>query len=193
MNDLIQFSLSLVNMICYLFFSDETTNKRHLEYTPYAFWLRWDFYKRCIFVEKYFMVQRIQTLYLFIVIVLQSVLLSTNIAKYVALSGEEIIYKTIEIPLLSALASFTALIPAISLFLYRKRMLQMRFNIFNSILLLALQGFIVYYIVLFYRQSTSFVFSIQSVFPVISIILSILAIRNILKDELLIKSLHRLR
>jgi hypothetical protein len=139
------------------------------------------------------MVQRIQTLYLFIVIVLQSVLLSTNIAKYVALSGEEIIYKTIEIPLLSALASFTALIPAISLFLYRKRMLQMRFNIFNSILLLALQGFIVYYIVLFYRQSTSFVFSIQSVFPVISIILSILAIRNILKDELLIKSLHRLR
>jgi hypothetical protein len=139
------------------------------------------------------MIQRIQTLYLFIVIVLQSVLLSTGIAKYITLSSEEIYKKTMDLPLLAALTSFTALIPAISLFLYRKRMLQMRFNIFNSILLVALQGFIVYYIVSFSDQGASFVFTIQSMFPVISLILSILAIRNILKDELLIKSLHRLR
>jgi hypothetical protein len=77
--------------------------------------------------------------------------------------------------------------------LYRKRMLQMRFNIFNSILLVVLQGFIVYYIVSFASRTTNFVFTIQSVFPVISLILSILAVRNILKDELLIRSLHRLR
>jgi hypothetical protein len=139
------------------------------------------------------MIQRIQTLYLFIVIVLQSVLLSTSIAKYVALSGDEMIYKTMDLPLLAALTSFTALIPAISLFLYRKRTLQMRFNIYNSILLLTLQGIIVYYIVSFSGQGASFVFTIQSVFPVISLILSVLAIRNILKDDLLIKSLHRLR
>jgi heme A synthase len=94
---------------------------------------------------------------------------------------------------LAALTSFTALIPAISMFLYRKRILQMRFNIFNSILLVALQGFIVYYIVTCINRDTKFIFSIQSVFPVISLILSILAIRNILKDEILIKSLHRLR
>jgi hypothetical protein len=75
------------------------------------------------------------------------------------------------------------------MFLYKKRMLQMRFNIFNSILLVALQGFIVYYIV----RGTGFIFTVQSIFPVISLILSILAIRNILKDELLIKSLNRLR
>jgi hypothetical protein len=138
------------------------------------------------------MIQRIQTLYLFIVIVLQSVLLSTHIAKCVDLSGNEIIYKTMENHLLAALASLTAMIPAISLFLYKKRILQMRFNIFNSILLLALQGFIVYYIISFLDGRTT-VFAIQSVFPVISLILSILAVRNILKDELLIKSLHRLR
>jgi hypothetical protein len=139
------------------------------------------------------MIQRIQTLYLFIVIVLQSVLLSTGIAKYITLSGDKMPYKTMDLPLLAALTSFTALIPAISLFLYRKRILQMRFNIFNSILLFALQGFTVYYIVSFSGQGTSFVFTVQSVFPVISLILSVLAIRNILKDELLIKSLHRLR
>ncbi|MDR2383655.1 MAG: DUF4293 domain-containing protein [Prevotellaceae bacterium] len=139
------------------------------------------------------MIQRIQTLYIFIVIVLQSVLLSTNIAKSVDPSGNEIIYKTMENFLLAALASLTALIPAISMFLYKKRILQMRFNIFNSILLVALQGFIVYYIVSYLNSGVSFVFMLQSVFPVISLILSILAIRNILKDELLIKSLHRLR
>ncbi|MDR0724814.1 MAG: DUF4293 domain-containing protein [Prevotellaceae bacterium] len=140
------------------------------------------------------MIQRIQTLYIFIVIVLQSILLSTNIAKCVDLSsGNEIIYKTMDNFLIAALTSLTALIPAISMFLYKKRILQMRFNIFNSILLVALQGFIVYYIVSYINSETSSVFMIQSLFPVISLILSILAIRNILKDELLIRSLHRLR
>jgi hypothetical protein len=79
------------------------------------------------------------------------------------------------------------------MFLYKKRILQMRFNIFNSILLVALQGFIVYYIILYIGRGTGFIFTIQSVFPVISLILSILSIRNILKDELLIKSLNRIR
>jgi hypothetical protein len=77
------------------------------------------------------------------------------------------------------------------MFLYKKRILQMRFNIFNSILLVALQGFIVYYIISYI--SNGFIFTIQSVFPAISLILSILAIRNILKDEFLIKSLNRIR
>jgi hypothetical protein len=139
------------------------------------------------------MIQRIQTLYLFIVIVLQSVLLSTSIAKYADGAGQEIIVKTMNIHLLAALSSFTALIPAISMFLYKKRILQMRFNIFNSILLVALQGFVVYYLVQYMNRGTGFVFTIQSVFPVISLILSILAVRGILKDELLIKSLNRIR
>ncbi|MDR3245077.1 MAG: DUF4293 domain-containing protein [Prevotellaceae bacterium] len=139
------------------------------------------------------MIQRIQTLYLLVVIILQSVLLSTNIAKYIDLSGIEHVCRTANFSLLAALASITALIPAISLFLYKKRMLQMRFNIFNSILLVALQGFIIYNIASFFNQEITFKFSIQSVFPVISLILSILAIRNILKDELLIKSFNRIR
>ncbi|MDR1582633.1 MAG: DUF4293 domain-containing protein [Prevotellaceae bacterium] len=137
------------------------------------------------------MIQRIQTLYLFIVIILQSILLSTSIAKYADPAGKETLYKTMDFPMLAALASFTALIPAISMFLYKNRILQMRFNIFNSILLVALQGFIVYYIL--QVRVPGFIFTIQSIFPVIALILSILAIRNILKDELLIKSLNRLR
>jgi hypothetical protein len=79
------------------------------------------------------------------------------------------------------------------MFLYKKRLLQMRFNIFNSILLVAVQGFIIYYIISYIGSGTGFIFTIQSIFPVISLILSILAIRNILKDEFLIKSLNRIR
>jgi hypothetical protein len=135
------------------------------------------------------MIQRIQTLYLFIVIVLQSVLLATGIIK----ESNEIICKTMNLPMLAVLASLTSLIPAISMFLYKKRILQMRFNIFNSILLVALQGFIIYYIIPYTGRETGFIFTVQAVFPVISLVLSILAIRNILKDELLIKSLNRIR
>lgn len=139
------------------------------------------------------MIQRIQSLYLFIVIVLQSILLSTNIAKYINPEGIEVVFKTTDMLIVAILACFTALIPAVSLFLYKKRMLQIRFNIFNSILLFALQGFIIYYIVKFYTAPPLFKFSIPSVFPVISLIFSVLAIRGILKDELLIRSLNRIR
>jgi hypothetical protein len=138
------------------------------------------------------MIQRIQSVYLFLVTVLQVTLLMSDIATYID-EGGETICKTTSLPIVAALTSLTAIIPAISMFLYRKRILQIRFNIFNSILLVALQGFIVYYAVSFYRVAVSFNFSITSTFSIISIILSILAIRSILKDELLIRSLNRIR
>jgi hypothetical protein len=117
--------------------------------------------------------------------------LSTDIGKYTdPVEGVEVLRKTFNYPLLAALSALTSLIPAVSTFLYGRRMLQMRFNIFNSILLVALQGFIVYYIIADGEKTT---FAIQSVFPAISLVLSILAIRNILRDELLIKSLNRIR
>ncbi|MDR2466089.1 MAG: DUF4293 domain-containing protein [Prevotellaceae bacterium] len=138
------------------------------------------------------MIQRVQSVYLFLVTVLQVILLMSDIATYIDERGETIC-RTTNLPIVAALTSLTAIIPAISMFLYRKRILQMRFNIFNSILLAALQGFIIYYVVSFYRAAVSFSFSITSTFSIISIILSILAIRNILKDELLIRSLNRIR
>ncbi|MDR1897630.1 MAG: DUF4293 domain-containing protein [Prevotellaceae bacterium] len=138
------------------------------------------------------MIQRIQTLYLFLIVVLQSILLLSNIAKYIADEAEIICY-TKDLGTVAILTSLTALIPAISMFMYKKRIRQMRFNIFNSIILVALQGFIIYYIIGYINKSSSFIFSLPSIFPVISLILSILAIRNILKDELLIKSLNRIR
>jgi len=133
------------------------------------------------------MIQRIQTLYLLIIVVLQAILLSSNLGQNV-----ETVFKIKDIPILAALACFTTFIPAVSMFLYKKRMLQIRFNIFNSILLLVLQGFVIYYITQ-HTQDPAFKFSYTLAFPVVSLILSILAIRNILRDELLIKSLNRIR
>lgn len=139
------------------------------------------------------MIQRIQTVYLFIVVVLQSVLLSSDIARYIDLQGVETVCKTTDFTATAFLASLTALIPAISLFLYKKRILQVRFNIFNSIILTVLQGYVLYHTIRIANETEVFKLSIPSVFPVISLVLSILAIKKILKDELLVKSLNRIR
>ncbi|MDR0560212.1 MAG: DUF4293 domain-containing protein [Prevotellaceae bacterium] len=139
------------------------------------------------------MIQRIQTVYLFAVVVLQSVLLSSSIAKYTDLQGVEHVYAMTDFVAMAILTSLTAIIPAISLFVYRKRIVQARLNIYNSIILTALQIFILYYVISIMNQIELFKFSVPSVFPVISLIFSILAIRKIFKDDLLVKSLNRIR
>jgi hypothetical protein len=139
------------------------------------------------------MIQRIQTVFIFVVVILQSILLMSNFVKFIDLQGEEHLYKTMDVMYVAVLTSLSALIPAVSLFMYKNRIRQLRFNIFNSILLVILQGFIVYYIIKVAGESSKMLFSLPSIFPAASFILSILAIRNILKDETLVRSLERFR
>ncbi|MDR2423977.1 MAG: DUF4293 domain-containing protein [Prevotellaceae bacterium] len=139
------------------------------------------------------MIQRIQTVYLFLIVVLQSIMLLSDSAGYIDANGVEQVFSIKNIPAIAVLAALTSLIPAISMFMFRNRIRQIRFNIFNSILLVALQIYILYYIVSFAINAVSFTFSIISLFPAVSLILSILAIKKMLKDERLIQSLNRLR
>lgn len=139
------------------------------------------------------MIQRIQTVYLFIVVVLQSVLLTQSSAGYIDENGIEQVFAIKNILAVAILTVLTSIIPAISLFQYRNRIRQIRFNIFNSILLVALQIYILYYIVSFATKEGSFTFSVVSLFPLVSLVLSILAIKKILKDERLVQSINRLR
>ena len=69
-------------------------------------------------------------------------------------------------------------------------MIQMRFCIFNMILLIAYQVWIVIAISDFANEST---FSITAVFPIIAGILIFLAFRNIARDEALVQSVNSLR
>lgn len=139
------------------------------------------------------MIQRIQTIFIFAVVVLQSLLFFLPIVKFLGADGTQVICKPINVMPLAVLCVATSLIAAVSIFLYKKRIIQMRVTIFNTIILLALQAYIIYYLILFSQSYTVVDYAIPTVFPLIAVILSFLAARSIRKDELIIKALDRIR
>ena len=136
------------------------------------------------------MIQRIQTVYLLIVTALQIFLLFSTLATVSDAEGGEISIKTRDSVELAVLTGVTVFVSFISIFLYRKRVLQARFNVFNALILIALQAYIIYHVM---RLPKPVTYSIPDIFPVISVIFTYLAIRNILKDEIIIKTLNRIR
>jgi uncharacterized membrane protein (UPF0182 family) len=93
------------------------------------------------------------------------------------------------IPLLVFNVITTAL-SFISIFLYKKRMLQLRMTILNAIILIGYQAWIVY---LFIIRPDGSAFTTPAVFPVIAAILSWLAFRYIARDEAMVRAADRLR
>lgn len=135
------------------------------------------------------MIQRIQTIFLFIVIILQTLLFCLPFGQ----SFQENVVTVISItnyPVLLILAGITSVMAAVAIFLYKNRMLQVRITIFNTILLLALGAYLGYTL---YSIEIGYSLKLPVVFPVISAILSALAARSILKDELLIRASNRMR
>jgi len=136
------------------------------------------------------MLQRIQSFYLFIVAILSAVLFFT---KLVTVNGSEFgvtdtIYMIIPTAVIGLLALGT-------IFLFFNRTLQVRVCIFNMLLML---GWYVMAAFLAWRsmdfsQHHDLEFSLVVTFPLISMILTYLAIRGILKDDALVKSYDRLR
>lgn len=151
------------------------------------------------------MIQRIQTIYLLAVTILtalmfyfpfvlaleEDVLCEFSFSGLKVVNGEFIspVYPLFGIILTALLVAF------VSIFFYKKRMLQIRMNIFNLILF-----FFVYLVggVYFFIFKNEFMLSeisieFAAILPAINIILTYLAIRSIGADEALVKSLDRLR
>ncbi len=83
----------------------------------------------------------------------------------------------------------------LTIFIYRWRILQIRFSIFNIFVILGYYGLIAFYILKRNPEANS-VFEnagVGMVAPFIAIILTYLAIRKIGADEALIRSLDRIR
>ena len=153
------------------------------------------------------MIQRIQTVYLLIVAVINSLLfffplnilpLSTSEIKisilglYSVTNGIETI-QTQLFPLL-ALTGIIILVALVSIFIFKNRKLQMRFSLYNSVLGLGL-SFLAIYIT---TQEANFnhtqiSFSLGLIFPIIGSIFSFLAFKAIKKDDDLINSANRIR
>lgn len=152
------------------------------------------------------MIQRIQSIYLLIVSLLMASLFIYPSAELLGANGQLFIYNynglsvhgeedlyLLTVPPFVLLALIT-LIPFISIFLYKKRMLQIRLNIFNIILLLGYLGLNYYYIQNFSKQLDGIVsYHITAIFPVVSVVITYLAIRSIGKDEALVRSMNRIR
>lgn len=150
------------------------------------------------------MIQRIQTLYLLAVVALGIALIWLPVVQLVtpedaaelqvyelsALGGAPIqgvwglLVATILIPLLAL----------IDIFLYRKRILQARLNIFTVMLCLGYYGVLAIYIWLA-KMSLGVEWHIlpYASFPLVCLILTLMATRRILKDEALVRAADRIR
>lgn len=96
---------------------------------------------------------------------------------------------------LTILLALATLLPLVIIFLFKKRFLQVRLCFTEVVLLLGAQGFIAYYIYNMYKSFdvASWKFGVPSVFPILALIFVVLAIRAIIHDHNLIKSLDRIR
>ena len=161
------------------------------------------------------MIQRIQTLYLLAVVALGIVLLWLPVVQFVTPeeAAELQIYNLSAIGLeqitndqspmtndlqgLWGLTLTTALIPLLALidiFLYKKRLLQARLNIFTVMLCLGYYGVLALYIWLA-KMSLGVDWHILpwACFPLLCLVLTLMATRRILKDEALVRAADRLR
>lgn len=133
------------------------------------------------------MIQRIQTLLFLGALVLMILLLSFPL---IYLPNNITIYCLEQTPLMMlSLVSTAGVITTILLF--KARMVQIRLSIFNTVVLLGLQGWIVYYC--FFALLPGASFSFTAVFPVAAAILTVLAIRYVGRDEAIVRTMNRLR
>lgn len=153
------------------------------------------------------MIQRIQTVYLLIVSALNLAVVFLPLATVQAdgifysfdVSGmstvappETLVYPAWALMALSAIISLLALA---TIFLYRRRMLQIRLCTFNTLLIVGFYGLFAFYLWKLAGTLDSFTFNfrIALAVPLVSLILNWLAIRAIGADEILVRSLDRLR
>jgi hypothetical protein len=153
------------------------------------------------------MIQRIQTLYLLAVSVLTALMFFFPFITAVNVNDIFIYYnhygiKSADGILFEPVYAFAGLIficfivSFSSIFMFKKRILQIRLNTFNIILYIFMYIVAFGYFFLFkddFGITNDYSLGISSLFPLINIILTYLAIRAIGADEALVKSLNRLR
>jgi len=112
-------------------------------------------------------------------------MLFAPLAKY----ADKNVYYTSSWIILSLLITSIAA-ALVTIFLYRRRMWQVRLCIVHSVLLLGLQSIVIHSV---FTAVPGAVFSLTAAFPLVAVILVWLAVRYILLDEAKIKALDRLR
>ncbi len=149
------------------------------------------------------MIQRIQSVYLLAVTILMIICMCSPVGSIITNTQEISEFGNLCITLpdgtkdYATWALFTILLVASilsfgTIFLFKKRMLQIRLTIFNSILLIGYYLTLIAYIFML-AEDTTFSASWTICLPFVAIILNWLAIRGIGADEALVKAYDRLR
>ena len=155
------------------------------------------------------MIQRIQTLYLLIIVILSCFTLfspvaglynATEVLKYVVdykgiclvkTTGNQFVENTWA---LTAISSLIPIIAFVTIFLFKNRSLQIRLIFFNIVLMAGFYGLLFIYLwIAGEKLHAEWFIEIVTAFPLVNIILSFLAARAIGKDVALLKSLNRIR
>lgn len=159
------------------------------------------------------MIQRIQTLYLLAATALIALMLFLPLTTFVC-GGEEVVLKAFgaslgnegsaNLPLyLGILLATATALPLVTIFLYKRRMLQIRLGGAEIALLVGVMVFEAIYIYLtnaslteWYAtsgQSVEINLGVAAFLPIAAIVFVALAMRATLRDELLVRSLDRIR
>ena len=154
------------------------------------------------------MIQRIQTLYLFVVSALMAVTLFVPLAWFAGDAGEfrlcafalrevggQAVQPTLYMGVLLAVA---CALPLVTLFLFRRRLLQFRLCVAEAVLLVGAAVMEGVYYFLSWRVFSGLTFHLQGVYvsialPVVCLVFVWLAARAILHDELLVRAADRIR
>ena len=147
------------------------------------------------------MIQRIQTVHLLISEILLGFLfvlpfadIATNEKVYeFSIKGISYSGDLIESGMsLAALLGILLILHVFAILSYKKRIRQIRVIVFSILLLVGLFGMFFFFTYYTFNEA-KISFKISVAFPLVAIILDYLAIRNIGKDEALIRSLDRIR
>ena len=134
------------------------------------------------------MIQRIQTVWLFLIAVLSGLLFFMPITETV---NPEIVPASFPFETLLMIGNgVIAIFAVIIIFFYKNRPLQLKLSQGLFVLLVLSCVMIAYYI---WSSPTDIIYKYPIVFPIIAIVFDMLAIYSIKKDEKLVRSLDRLR
>ena len=144
------------------------------------------------------MIQRIQSLYLFISAVISLGLtfvfsLWKNVKDIEYFVMNLFIEKAIDFKIIPILFILSGLLSVISIFLFKKRKNQFVINRFNILINLILLGVLIYHLLTLSGDTQVSEKGIGVVLPIVVVVLLVMANKAIKKDEDLVKSVDRLR
>jgi len=154
------------------------------------------------------MIQRIQTLYLIVITALMAITLFTPIATFTVATGDVYTLSAFELSngeqsqstlWMGILLVLTTVLPLVTIFLFKNRQLQLRLCGAEVVLLIGATAFVAIYYWLSGANALENVgvehraFGWAAIMPLLSLVMAFLAARSIFKDEVLVRSLDRIR